>query len=193
MRLQDHRDPENRFVIREFEPADITELEAVNRLVFLAMLRHVTGPRNYLDDAIAQQSIEPRPGYRLAIAAPDRRTHLIGVLGSRFAPAGPGEPVLWIEIGYAVIPSYQGRGIARAAVMAFVPKILTPETTEIRARADPDNPASIRVLESCGFVQAGPLEDSSFLGDPHNPAHYMNGVLQPRPRIPFRISAEVFR
>lgn len=59
-----------------------------------------------------------------------------------------------IEIGYGIHPTFQGRGfmteaLGAIAAWAFVfpggPRTMTAET-------EPDNPASRRVLEKCGFA-----------------------------------------
>lgn len=55
-------------------------------------------------------------------------------------------------IGYSVIPSHWGRGIASGALAAFL-----AEVTErpLHASVVCANAASIRVLEKCGFRQTG--------------------------------------
>jgi len=59
-----------------------------------------------------------------------------------------------IEIGYGIHPAFQGRGLMTEALGAIAawafgfpggPRMMTAET-------EPDNPASRRVLEKCGFT-----------------------------------------
>lgn len=60
------------------------------------------------------------------------------------------------EIGYGVFETYQGRGYATEAVDAAVKWALKQSgVTRIEAETDPDNAASRRVLEKCGFIPTG--------------------------------------
>ena len=57
-----------------------------------------------------------------------------------------------VEIGYGVLEEYQGQGYATEAVCAAVNRALQqPDIT----RVEPDNQASRRVLEKCGFLPTG--------------------------------------
>ena len=61
-----------------------------------------------------------------------------------------------VEIGYGIMDAYQGRGYATEAVAAAVSWALAqPGVTRVEAETDPDNRASQRVLEKCGFVPTG--------------------------------------
>ena len=58
-----------------------------------------------------------------------------------------------VEIGYGVGGRFQGRGYATAGVQLMIAEAFArPEINELVATAKPDNLASIRVLEKCGFV-----------------------------------------
>ncbi len=57
-----------------------------------------------------------------------------------------------LEVSYWVGREYWGRGIATAALRAF---LLEQTQRPIYARAVHDNTASIRVLHKCGFVEIG--------------------------------------
>ena len=60
------------------------------------------------------------------------------------------------EIGYGITEEYQNRGYATEAVGAVVNRALKQSgVTRIEAEAEPDNKASRRVLEKCGFVPTG--------------------------------------
>jgi RimJ/RimL family protein N-acetyltransferase len=59
-------------------------------------------------------------------------------------------------IGYWLAREYWGRGLATAALAEFVREL--PQRP-LHALVSTDNPASIRVLEKCGFVQVGPADD----------------------------------
>ncbi len=61
-----------------------------------------------------------------------------------------------VEIGYGILEEQQGRGYATEAVAAAVEWALAqPGVTRVEAETDPDNKASQRVLEKCGFKPSG--------------------------------------
>ncbi|HOD66345.1 MAG TPA: GNAT family N-acetyltransferase [candidate division Zixibacteria bacterium] len=61
-----------------------------------------------------------------------------------------------IEIGYGVLPDFQGRGYATEAVAALVAWALRHRTvTMVFANTGADNQPSIRLLERLGFLRAG--------------------------------------
>ena len=60
------------------------------------------------------------------------------------------------EIGYGILEEYQGQGYATEAVDAAVRWALRqPDVTRVEAETAPDNLASRRVLEKCGFLPSG--------------------------------------
>lgn len=60
------------------------------------------------------------------------------------------------EIGYGISEEYQGRGYATEAVKAVVEWAFRQSgITAVEAETDPENRASQRVLEKCGFVANG--------------------------------------
>jgi RimJ/RimL family protein N-acetyltransferase len=70
----------------------------------------------------------------------------VGGIGFKTAPNDLDE----VEIGYGIVPSYQGRGIASEAVQALC-DFSRDRVDAILADTDRDNIASQRVLEKCGF------------------------------------------
>jgi RimJ/RimL family protein N-acetyltransferase len=89
-------------------------------------------------------------------------------------PEGRGEPVVVasggyfgppdgegsVEVGYSVLPEFQGRGYATEIVRALVDRALSrPEIARVFARAQEANAASVKVLLRCGFVVYGPAEE----------------------------------
>ena len=61
-----------------------------------------------------------------------------------------------VEIGYGISEEYCGKGYATEAVNAAVDWAMgQPGITRIEAETDPDNTASQRVLEKCGFILSG--------------------------------------
>ena len=76
----------------------------------------------------------------------------VGFLG------GPGADRT-VEIGYSVIPGRRGRGYAAEAVRALVDWALEESRVDaVVAGCEPENSASIRVLERVGFVRTGELD-----------------------------------
>ncbi|MBP8947543.1 MAG: GNAT family N-acetyltransferase [Candidatus Promineofilum sp.] len=57
-----------------------------------------------------------------------------------------------LEVTYWLGREYWGRGIATAALQAF---LLIETHRPLRGRAAADNAASLRVMEKCGFVRIG--------------------------------------
>jgi RimJ/RimL family protein N-acetyltransferase len=64
-------------------------------------------------------------------------------------PGAAGQP----EVTYWIGREFWGRGIARAALRAFIRSVAPMRP--LAARVAADNAASIRVLEGCGFVRRG--------------------------------------
>ena len=61
-----------------------------------------------------------------------------------------------VEIGYGIMDEYQGKGYATEAVAAAVSWALAqPGVIRVEAETEPENRASQRVLEKCGFVPTG--------------------------------------
>ena len=60
------------------------------------------------------------------------------------------------EIGYGISEEYQNNGYATEAVKAVLGWAFAhPEVAAVEAETDPDNTASKRVLEKCGFALNG--------------------------------------
>jgi RimJ/RimL family protein N-acetyltransferase len=60
------------------------------------------------------------------------------------------------EISYWLGKAYWGRGIATRALVVFLARI---QERPVYGRVAADNPASLRVLEKCGFVRTGTNRD----------------------------------
>jgi [ribosomal protein S5]-alanine N-acetyltransferase len=79
---------------------------------------------------------------------------VIGAIGLFWPPADRS-----VEIGYGVVPSRRGLGIAPEAVRGLAEFALAaPGVGTVHAEVEPANPASVRVLEKAGFERgpAGP-------------------------------------
>ena len=75
----------------------------------------------------------------------------------------PGEDVHWrsAEVGYWLGAAYWGRGIASEALAAFSTWALSRfDLLRLHAAVFEWNPASMRVLEKCGYTREGVLKKS---------------------------------
>jgi [ribosomal protein S5]-alanine N-acetyltransferase len=91
--------------------------------------------------------------YAVLRASDESAATLVGV-GGYF---GPPEADGVVEIGYSIMPSFEGRGFATELVRALVSRAFASErVTCVIARTHQDNRASIRVLEKCGFSMVSP-------------------------------------
>jgi len=69
---------------------------------------------------------------------------------------GPPDERGMIEIGYSVLPEFQGQGLATEMVAGIVQWAKhQPEVRQIEAETNIDNKASVRVLEKNSFICVG--------------------------------------
>lgn len=69
------------------------------------------------------------------------------------------------DVGYILHPDYWGQGIAGEAVGAAIDHVFaTRDLDDLTADVDPDNAASIRLLERLGFVKTGFAERTWNIG-----------------------------
>ncbi|MGN7864349.1 GNAT family N-acetyltransferase [Chryseobacterium sp. 22458] len=67
------------------------------------------------------------------------------------------------EIGYMLLPGYQGKGYVTEAINLVVDYGFSAmELHSIEALIDPENIASARVLEKCGFIKEGHFKENEF-------------------------------
>lgn len=98
-----------------------------------------------------------------ALHLPDEKTWAIELNGEASGGIGvhPGEGVERhsAELGYWLGRAYWNEGIASAAVAALVPHAMHElRLYRLQARVFADNPASMRVLQKCGFVHEATLD-----------------------------------
>jgi RimJ/RimL family protein N-acetyltransferase len=80
---------------------------------------------------------------------------VVGEIGGAFTSAGT------VEIGYAVVRSCWGQGIATQAVRELLGILRAhPEVERVVAHTPLDRPESARVVEKAGFRLVGEIEDS---------------------------------
>ena len=104
-------------------------------------------------DALAADPDGARWGTRLFVLD-DPRT-LVGWGGFKGPPSDGA-----VELGYAIAPSWEGRGLATAAVREMLAEASRdPGVRAVVAHTLPAPGASVRVLEKCGFVNQGEAVD----------------------------------
>lgn len=88
-----------------------------------------------------------------AIRIDDDYPVLCGGIGFK----GPPDKRGMVEIGYSVLPEFQGQDLATEMVAGIVQWAKhQPEVRQIEAETNIDNKASVRVLEKNGFMRVGP-------------------------------------
>ncbi|WP_053220301.1 GNAT family N-acetyltransferase [Virgibacillus senegalensis] len=93
----------------------------------------------------------------LIVDKADKR--IVGDMGFK---GGPNEEGV-IDLGYSIIPSCRGKGYATEMGKAMVEwGLKQPGVKKVMASCDPDNAASIRVLEKIGFQQTIQTDDSIY-------------------------------
>ena len=92
----------------------------------------------------------------VALPEPDGTRTLIGCLGA-FAK----DPLTTCEIGYSILPSFEGRGYATEGTQALIHHLRSDaRLTSIIAHTFPFLRGSIRVMEKCGLVFDGDGEEA---------------------------------
>ena len=82
------------------------------------------------------------------------RSQLIGCLGG--FPKAAGE----VEIGYSTLPAFQRQGYGSEAARVFVDWLLMQDSvTAVTAQAFLHKSESLKVMQRCGMVPAGPGDD----------------------------------
>jgi ribosomal-protein-alanine N-acetyltransferase len=104
-------------------------------------------------DALAGDPASARWGMRFFVL--DEPRTLVGFGGFKGPPSDG-----VVELGYAVAPSHEGRGLATAATQAMVREAFAaPGVQAVIAHTRPEPGASARVLEKAGFVHEGEVPD----------------------------------
>jgi RimJ/RimL family protein N-acetyltransferase len=92
-------------------------------------------------------------GFAVVHSAENIVIGMCGFAGSRGTEGG-------VEIAYSVAPSYEGRGYATEVAQALIEFAQANGLTELCAHTLPEENASTRVLEKCGFQKIGEVVDS---------------------------------
>ena len=104
-------------------------------------------------EAVAADPDRTRWGTRLFLL--DRPRTLVGWGGFKGPPIDG-----LVELGYAIAPRWEGRGLATAAVHELMREaFVAPEVQTVIAHTLPEPNASVRVLEKTGFRRDGEMPD----------------------------------
>lgn len=77
------------------------------------------------------------------------------------------------EVGYILHPDHWGLGLASEAVGAAIDHVFaTTDINDLTADVDPENAASIRLLERLGFVRTGFAERTWCIGGAYKDSFY---------------------
>jgi ribosomal-protein-alanine N-acetyltransferase len=155
-----------RLLLREFEATDGPALHAFESLPEVVRYqsfapRSLTESHDYVVASIDAAREEPRRVYDLAVIlkAEDR---VIGRCGFAVGDPDDEQAVLW----YTVHPEYWGHGYAPEAARALVSfGFREVGLHRIWADTDPENVASIRVLEKLGLRLEGHLRENARIND----------------------------
>ncbi len=155
-----------RLVLREFEETDGPALHAFESLPEVARYqsfepRSLAESHEYILASIVAAREDPRRVYDLAVItrADDR---MIGRCGFAIGDPDDEQAVLW----YTLHPDSWGRGYATEAARALVDfGFRELGLHRIWADTDPENVASIRVLEKLGMRREGYLRENARIND----------------------------
>jgi RimJ/RimL family protein N-acetyltransferase len=104
-------------------------------------------------DAVAADPAGTRWGMRLFVLEAPRT--LVGFGGFKGPPRDGA-----VELGYAIAPAFEGRGLATAAVRAMLREAFAdPGVRSVLAHTRPEPGPSARVLEKAGFAPEGEVPD----------------------------------
>jgi RimJ/RimL family protein N-acetyltransferase len=155
----------SRLRLLPYSPAHLLALiDGVSQFEERIGLRAAEGLREFIvsDDvspawlAELRAATEPDP-WMHGFAVVERESHsVIGNVGFK----GPPDEHGTVEIGYGIVPGYQGRGHATEAAAALVAFAFKHDGVHrVRAHTLPTPNASTRVLEKCGFQYLGEVMD----------------------------------
>ena len=72
-----------------------------------------------------------------------------------------------VELGYALLPAFWGRGIATAALRMAMEELFAQGFAAVKAAAFEENIASLRVMAKAGMTATGQTEEVAYRGQTH--------------------------
>jgi RimJ/RimL family protein N-acetyltransferase len=96
-------------------------------------------------------------GWYALVRSADAGSRILVGAGGYF---GPPDKEGVVELGYSVVPGYEGHGLATEIISALVRHAFSDDRVKrIIAHTTPANVGSVRVLEKTGFAYVGPGHD----------------------------------
>ena len=132
---------------------------------FLAGTEVSTTFRDYLREAAGADPW--RDGFGILL---DEEKRIVGLASFN----GPPDVAGVVEISYAVVPEYAGRGYATEAARLLIERaVASGKVRTLRAHTLPERNASTRILEKCGFQLGGEVmsEEDGLIWRWELPAH----------------------
>lgn len=151
-----------RLILRRVLPSDVKEMFELRSNP--ETMKYIPRPllTNH-DEALAHiqmmdDKIETNEGINWAITLKGDDT-MLGVIGHyRIKPEH-----YRAEVGYMILPEYNGKGITTEAVQCVVDYgFTTMKLHSIEGVIDPENSASERVLQKCGFVKEAHFKENEY-------------------------------
>lgn len=151
-----------RLILRRVLPSDVKEMFELRSNP--ETMKYIPRPlvTNY-DEALThiqmmEDKIETNEGINWAITLKGD-DKMLGVIGHyRIKPEH-----YRAEVGYMILPEYHGKGITTEAVQCVVDYgFNTMQLHSIEGVIDPENEASQRVLQKCGFVKEAHFKENEF-------------------------------
>ena len=129
-------------------------------------MKYITRPLlQNLEDALGHyrmidEAIENNTGINWAVTLKGS-PKLLGIIGFyRIQPEN-----YRAEIGYMILPEFQGKGIVTEAIQTLVEYAFDEmKLHSVEAVIDPDNGASEKVLQKCNFVKEAHFRENEFYG-----------------------------
>lgn len=144
--------------LREFTPADLDGVHGIVGDDRVTRFLSFDSRTRYQADTMLAGIVErarqdPRTEYYLAVTPADT-DELVGF--ARLALGG----IQAAKLGYAVAHAHQGKGYATDVVHTMLRFAFGPlDLHRVTAAIGPENPASIAVVQRCGFTLEGVLRD----------------------------------
>lgn len=151
-----------RLVLKQYEPEDR------DRLVEM-MLNSEISKYFMVPDYPEMKQYYELADKLILFSRPDNETHLEygvyydGVLIGFVNDCGFDEEEL--EIGYVIHPDWQHRGFASEAVKAVIEELWKMGFQKVSAGFFEQNTASLKVMERCGMVLNGEVEEEEYRGE----------------------------
>jgi [ribosomal protein S5]-alanine N-acetyltransferase len=151
-----------RLILRRVLPSDVKEMFELRSNP--ETMKYIPRPllTNH-EEALAhiqmmEDKIETNEGINWAITLKGDDT-MLGVIGHyRIKPEHHRA-----EVGYMILPEYHGKGITTEAVQCVVDYgFNTMQLHSIEGVIDPENGASERVLQKCGFIKEAHFKENEF-------------------------------